>query len=124
MFLFTDPTISGFSVILHSFVGVQSSPSCSDSDPYDNFTLTCTASKPVLVVPDLEVILYHNGTVRNRMILLQNDNTSVTNTLSFPTSVASDSGVYTCLARLVIPDSLNITITEQSTITLRCKCLI
>ena len=94
--------------------------SCTDSDPYDNFTLTCTASKPALVLPDLEVILYHNGTVRSTV---QNDNTYITNTINFPTSFANDSGAYTCVARLVIPGSSNITQTANTTIKLRRKKL-
>ena len=94
--------------------------SCTDSDPYDNFTLTCTASKPALVLPDLEVIWYHNGTVRNAV---QNGNTYITNTINFPTSFANDSGTYTCVARLVIPESPNIIQTANTTITLICKKL-
>ena len=110
--------ISEFTAVPNFFLGLETS--CTDSDPYDNFTLTCTASKPALVLPDLEVIWYHNGTVRNRV---QNGNTYITNTINFPTSFANDSGTYTCVARLVIPDSTNITQTANTTITLRRKKL-
>ena len=110
--------ISEFTAVPNFFLGLETS--CTDSDPYDNFTLTCTASKPALFLPELEVIWYHNGTVRN---IVQNGNTYITNTINFPTSFASDSGTYTCVARLVIPDSPNVTQTANTTITLRCKKL-
>ena len=93
--------------------------SCTDSDPYDNFTLTCTASKPALVLPELEVVWYHNGTVRNAV---QNNNTYITNTINFPKSFANDSGIYTCVAKLVIPDSSNIT--QQVNISIRRKIIL
>ena len=110
--------ISEFTAVPNLFLGLETS--CTDSDPYDNFTLTCTASKPALVLPDLEVIWYHNGTVRNTV---QNGNTYITNAINFPTSFANDSGTYTCVARLVIPDSPNIIQTANTTITLIRKKL-
>ena len=111
--------ISEFTAVPDYFLGLETS--CTDSDPYDNFTLTCTASKPALVLPDLEVIWYHNGTVRNTV---QNDNTYITNTINFPTSFTNDSGTYTCVARLVIPDSPSIIQTANTiAITLRRKKL-
>ena len=110
--------IDEFNAVPNFFLGLETS--CTDSDPYDNFTLTCTASKPALVLPDLEVIWFHNGTVCNS---IQNGNTYITNTINFPTSFANDSGTYTCVARLVIPDTPNIIQTANTTITLICKKL-
>ena len=58
---------------------------------------------------------------------VQNNNTYITNTINFPKSFANDSGVYTCVAKLVIPpDSSNIT--QQVNIStlltfLKCKIL-
>ena len=95
--------------------------SCPDSDPYDNFTLVCTASKPALVIPVLEVMWLHNGTERQGVVTTQDDDTFVTNTLSFPTSFANDTGTYTCIAKLTIPESPDISLTENSTATLRRK---
>ena len=100
-----------------SFLGLETS--CPDSDPYDNFTLVCTASKPALVIPALEVIWLHNGTVRQGVVTTNNG--IVTNTLSVITSKTSDSGSYTCQATLVIPDSNDITTSETSTIIIKCK---
>ena len=81
----------------------------------------CTASKPVLVITTLEVLWLHNGTVRQGVVTTQNDDTYVVNTLSFPTSFANDSGTYTCIAKLTIPESPEISLTENSTTILRCK---
>ena len=109
--------ITNFTVVPGFFTGLETS--CTDSDPYDNFTLTCTASKPALVLPELEVIWYHNGTVRNAV---QNNNTYITNTINFPKSFANDSGIYICVAKLVIPDSSNIT--QQVNISIRRKIVL
>ena len=100
-----------------SFLGLETS--CSDSDPYDNFTLVCTASKPALVMPVLEVIWLHNGTERQGVVTTNNG--IMINTLSVITSKTSDSGSYTCQATLVIPDSSNITTSETSSIIIKCK---
>ena len=93
--------------------------SCPASDPYDSFTLVCTASKPALVIPTLEMIWLHNGTVRQGVVTTNND--IMINTLSVTTSKTSDSGNYTCQAILVIPDSNNITTSETSTVTIKRK---
>ena len=93
--------------------------SCPASDPYDNFTLMCTASKPSLVIPTLEVIWLHNGTVCQGVVTTNND--IMTNTLSVGNSKISDSGSYICQAILVIPDSNNITTSETSTVTIKRK---
>ena len=119
LYFLIDPVIGDFAAMPDSFLGLETS--CPDSDPYDNFTLVCTASKPSLVIPALEVIWLHNGIVRQRVVTTQNDDTYVTNTLSFPTSIANNSGTYTCIAKLTIPESPEISLTENSTAILRCK---
>ena len=73
-----------------SFLGLEKS--CYDSDPYDNFILVCTATKPPLVIPILEVVWLHNCTERQGVVTNINDNTYVINTLSFPKTFANDSG--------------------------------
>ena len=98
------------------FLGLETS--CTDSDPYDNFTLICTASKPAIVIADLTVVWYHNGSVRNGMISSRNDDTYVTNTLRFPTSFATDSGIYRCQARL---NSTVASFAENISVTIKCK---
>ena len=111
--------IGDFATMPNSFLGLETS--CPDSESYDNFTLVCTASKPALLIPTLEVIWLHNDTAHQGVVTTQNDDTYVVNTLSFPTSIANNSGTYTCIAKLTIPESPEISLTENSTITLRCK---
>ena len=119
-FLFLiDPVIRDFATRPDSFLGLETT--CPDSDPFDNFTLVCIASKPALVVPALEVIWLHNDTVRQGVVTTQNDDTYVMNTLSFPTSFANDSGIYTCIAKLTISESPDISLIEISTVILKCK---
>ena len=102
-----------------SFLGLEKS--CSDSDPYDDFILVCTASKPPLVIPILEVVWLHNGTERQGVVTNINDNTYVINTLSFPKTFANDSGTYSCHAKLFIPDSSDIILIKNISVILRGK---
>ena len=103
-----------------SFLGLETS--CTDSDPYDNFTLVCIASKPALVIPTLEVIWLHNGAVIQGLVTFNHEGTYIINTLSFPKTFANDSGTYSCHAKLSIPDSSDISLIKNITVTLRCKC--
>ena len=96
---------------------------CNDSDPFNSFTLTCTASKPEIVLPELELLWLHNGTVRSSNSFTYNQTSggffSKFNVLQFPTSVLEDSGSYECVAHIVIPDSANISETGQTNVTIR-----
>ena len=105
-----------------SFLGLETS--CPDSDPYDNFTLICTATKQTIVIPNLVIAWTHNGTIETGTVTITGENTmttTVTNTLSFNTSRSSDSGTYRCTASIIIPDSTDITTSQESTVTIRCK---
>ena len=118
-----DPVIGNFSASPDSFLGLKTS--CPDSDPYDDFTLTCTATKPTIVIPDLILTWMHNGTQINGTVVTTGYDTAVTtvtNTLSFPTTMGFDTGTYRCVARIDIPDSTTIMTSEESTAVLRCKC--
>ena len=119
LYFLIDPVIRNFIAMPDSFLGLETS--CPASDPYDSFTLVCTASKPSLVIPVLEVTWKHNGTVRQGVVTTDNDDTFVTNTLILPTSFANDSGTYSCIAKLTIPESPDISLTENSTAILRRK---
>ena len=117
--------IENFSASPDSFLGLETS--CPDSDPYDDFTLTCTATKPTIVIPDLVLTWTRNGTqVTGTVVTIGTDTavTTVTNTLSFPTTMASDTGIYRCVARIEIPRSTTITASEESTAVLRCTWLL
>ena len=82
----------------------------------------CTASKPALVIPTLEVIWLHNGTECQGVVTYNSEGTYVINTLSFSKTFANDSGIYSCHAKLSIPDSSDIRLIKNITVTLRCKC--
>ena len=115
--------VGRFSAFTDSFLGLETS--CADSDPYDNFTLTCSATKPTIVIPNLAIAWTHNGTIETGTVTTTGENTmtkTVTNTLSFNTSRSSDSGTYRCTASISIPNSTDIfTTSEKSTVTIRCK---
>ena len=118
-----DPVIGNFSASPDSFLGLETS--CPDADPYDDFILTCTATKPTIVLPDLVLTWMRNGTqINGKVVTTGNDTavTTVTNTLSFPTTMGFDTGTYRCVARIDIPDSTTIMTSEESTAVLRCKC--
>ena len=119
--------ISHFAVMPDSFLGLETG--CPDAEDYDNVTLVCTASKPLLVVPPLMVKWIRHDNDGNQPELAyddalgevtMNDNgTLVTNTLSFPASTANDSATYVCYATLDILDSESIMINGNITIVLR-----
>ena len=119
-----DPTIGNFTVIPGSFLGLETN--CPDADGYDNVTLTCTASKPSLVVPPLIVRWIRDTTDSSQpqndtlgSVTMNSDGTIVTNTLTFTTSMANDSSTYVCYAALGIPDSDIIMISGSSIVTFR-----
>ena len=121
----TDPTIESFSVIPTSILGLETSRHCHASDPYDNFTLTCTASKPTIVISDLVLSWIHNGTIRNGTVstIATSNTTTVTNTLSYSAILPNNSGTYNCNASLYLPDE-TIYIIEEITAFIKCKCTI
>ena len=113
--------IESFSASPDSFPGLELS--CPDSDPYDNFTLTCTATKQTIVIPNLVIAWTHDGTIETGTVTTTGENmtATVTNTLSFDSVTASDSGTYRCTAIITIPESTDITTSEESTVTIRRK---
>ncbi len=110
----TDPSIGNFSAFPDQFM-----TSCNDSI----FTLNCTATKPLIVLPDLQLYWLHNGTIRSSNSITYNTTNGDTlyklNVLSFPTSTPEDTGSYECVSRIVIPDSDNITETGKSVVLIR-----
>ena len=116
--------IGNFSALPMSVLGLETS--CPASDPYDNFTLTCTASKPTIVLSDLILVWTHNGTIRNGTSLnsiTTSDTATVTNILSYSTILPNNSGTYSCNASLYLPNKAIYNITEI-TATIKCKCTI
>ena len=82
----------------------------------------CTARKRALVIPTLEVIWLHNGTVYHGVVTYNSEGTYVVNTLSFLKTFTNNFGTYSCHAKLSIPDSSEISLLKNITVTLRCKC--
>ena len=105
-FFFSDPHLT-FAEGVEIFAGVETG--CIHLDLFDNLTLICNVSKPEEVLPELTVNWLHNGTFRSEAMQLLNGGVTVTNTLEIDPSVVDDSGNYTCVAKLVIPESANIT---------------
>uniref|UniRef100_A0A1X7UYM6 Soluble interferon alpha/beta receptor OPG204 n=1 Tax=Amphimedon queenslandica TaxID=400682 RepID=A0A1X7UYM6_AMPQE len=83
------------------------------------------ATKPTIIIPNLVIAWTHNGTLETGTVTTTGGSmtTTVTNTLSFDSSTASDSGTYRCTASITIPDSSTITISEESTVTIRPQSL-
>ena len=91
---------------------------CPDSDPHDNFTLVCTARKPAVVLPQLEVFWLHNNTEREGNVMTMDGGSFKTNTLYVRDAATNDSGSYECVARIRIPDSPEVNITDSSEVTI------
>ena len=94
---------------------------CPESLPFGKFLLTCVASKPEIVVPELEVIWLHNGVERTDNSEIVTNGTQIVNTLNFKTTTHNDTGNYTCISRIIIPESSNIQLSEESNIIIRGK---
>ena len=91
---------------------------CPDADLHDNFTLVCTARKPVVVIPELEVFWLHNNTEIEGNVTAMDGGSFKTNTLYVRDAATNDSGSYECVARIRIPDSPEVNMTESSEITI------
>ena len=117
--MFPDPVIGNFNAEPDDILGLETN--CSASFEYDKFYLSCMASKPEIVIPDLEVFWLHNGVNRTDNSEVTTNGTFVVNTLNFTTSTADDNGTYTCVARIIIPYSTTIQLSEESNVVIRGK---
>ena len=97
---------------------------CLESSTHDNFTLVCTAMKPVVLIPDLIVQWLHNGSMRAGDVSVSDNGTNVVNTLNVSKAEISDAGVYQCVARIVIPDSPTVTTNASSTVYIKGEPLL
>ena len=119
LLVFPDPVIGNFNAEPDDFLGLETS--CLASLEYDKFYLSCMASKPEIVIPDLEVFWLHNGVERIDNSEVITNGTFVVNELNFTNSTANDTGDYTCVARIQIPYSTTIQLSEESTVVIRGK---
>ena len=117
--MFPDPVIDNFNAEPDDFLGLETS--CLASLEYDKFYLSCMASKPEIVIPDLEVFWLHNGVERIDNSDVITNGTFVVNELNFTNSRADYTGNYTCVARIQIPYSTTIQLSEESTVVIRGK---
>ena len=119
LLLFLDPEIGNFIAIPDIFIILETT--CPESFPFSKFSLTCIARKPEIVIPELEVIWLHNGVERTDNSKIVTNGTHIVNTLNFTTATSSDTGNYTCISRIIIPESSTIQLSEESIIVVRGK---
>ena len=112
-----DPEIANFTAMPHHFLGLETT--CPESLPFGKFLLTCIASKPENVVPELEVIWLQNGVEHTDNSDIVTNGTHTVNTLNFKTTTTNDTGNFTCVSRIVIPESSIIQLSEESNIIIR-----
>ena len=99
--LFLDPVLRNNEISPTSFNGLETS--CPDADSYDNFSLVCTTSKPAIVLPEIDLVWVKDEDIFQGVTT--NDGITWTSILTFETSKADDSGFYSCVASVAIPDS-------------------
>ena len=111
-----EPSITNFTVTPSTVAVLEAG--CPDSGLHDNFTLVCTAKKPAVVLPQLDVFWLHNNTQREGNVIAMDGGSFKTNTLYVRDAATNDSGSYECVARIRIPDSPEVNITDSSEVTI------
>ena len=103
-YVISDPTLSA-TVTPLMFSG-------KDIDPFNTFTLHCTASKPSNIIPSLQVSWYHNdlqldNSIQGVDISEEEVNNGVEKTSGLTVSSARvlNSGAYKCRVAISIPES-------------------
>lgn len=96
-----------------------------DIHPFNMFDLTCTARKPISVIPPLQLSWYYNGmqldasvtgiTIREEEM---NNGMKKISFLSVTSALTSNSGAYTCKAVISIPDSTALINNQSATVTI------
>ena len=107
LILSTDPTIIQSITVFERFAEVETI--CDYADTLENLLLICNASKPSEVLSNMTVTWFQHGMIVDDDYEQSSGGAVVTNTLSFNYNNSSDSGNYTCIAEIVIPESANIT---------------
>lgn len=118
---FTDPPII-VTVTPSSFVGLD------HHLLYNRFSLTCDTSKPVEVLPELQVdwlfqgnLINNNSTEHNIRSYSVSGGAAKSSMLDVIVANVSNSGVYTCRSRIVIPNYRSIQAIDSATVTIRGK---
>ena len=96
-----------------------------DTEPYNDFSLNCTATKPAEVIPSILLTWFHNDTQLDASELGvsisedESSNSAVTlSQLSFAADNSSDSGSFSCQASISIPESGTVESSQTSIITI------
>ena len=94
-----------------------------DFPPYNNFILTCVASKPSNVLPALVIVWYFNGKQLNNSLDVSISELDMNNQKSSMLSVNSadvnTSGSYKCIASISPPESQLVHDTEEITVLIK-----
>ena len=97
-----------------------------DVDPFNTFTLMCSAVKPSSVTPSLDISWYHDGmqldsTVAGISIteVEANGGAEISSTLTVTSARSLNSGEYLCLASVSVPESTMVTTNQSATANIR-----
>lgn len=97
-----------------------------DADPFNTFTLMCTARKPSSIVPALDLSWYHNEMQLDNSItgvsILEEEasgGAERSSTLIVDSATTASSGVYICTASISVPESNTVTSNQSATVTIR-----
>ena len=96
-----------------------------DTEPYNDFSLNCTATKPPEVIPSILLTWFHNvmrldASVLGVSISEDESNSGAVKSSQLALSVdnSSDSGSYSCQATISIPDSDTVESSQTSIVTI------
>ena len=117
-FFVTDPTLTA-TITPSSYSGL-------DVDPFNTFSLMCTARKPSSITPALGLTWYHNemqldNSVAGISILEEevSGGAERSSTLTVTSAHTISSGVYTCISSVGIPESNTVTSNQSAAVTIR-----
>ena len=122
----TDPKIENFTLTPHEVIAVEGS--CKNYDKITStsgFHLQCSASKQLLVVPDLKLYWIYDGLQYNwnttEKKYSDKSRVTVVSELIVDIAITAISGSYYCVAEIDIPNSRQIHERRESTVTIKSK---
>ena len=118
-FFFNKEPVLNVTIVPSSYSGV-------DVDPFNTFTLLCTARKPTTITPSLDLSWYHNEVQLDNSVagvsITEEESSSgaqKSSMLTVTSANAVNSGVYMCSASVSIPESNTVTSNQSSCVTIR-----
>lgn len=101
-----------------------------DISPFNTFTLQCTASKPVSIIPSLQLSWYHNdmqldNSIQGINISEEDVNNDMGKTSSLTVNFAQvpNSGSYKCSVAISVPESYEVIADQTATVEITgAKC--